>query len=128
MQRQLWEVVVFAAGFRVITLEIMDHATTKVREFGSAHRLDAHNSKDAKEPTWNLERLVLRSVEKTSDTSVKARLLVLHTASKKEVSPLLGRCGDTEFLAKYGIERHWMDWEDRLGRKIHTTLSLWVPI
>lgn len=127
-QWQLSDDLVFLDGLCVVALNISDRATTKVREFGSAYRLDSHNSKDLKESEWNLERLVLRSVGKTSDLSEKARLLVLHTASKKEVAPLLGRCGDAEFLAKYGIERRWIDWEDHFGRKIHTSLSLWVPI
>src|SRR5438132_5936 len=39
-------------------LQVLDYATTKVRHYGSAYRLDEHHSKEASEPDWELERLV----------------------------------------------------------------------
>ena len=48
----------FTSGGETVSLQILDYATTKVRQYGSAFRLDKRHVKQPREPAWDLNTLV----------------------------------------------------------------------
>jgi hypothetical protein len=48
----------FTSGAETVSLRVLDYATTKVRHFGSAFRLDKRHVKQPRARAWDLETLV----------------------------------------------------------------------
>jgi hypothetical protein len=116
-----WENLSIATGSAHISLRILDYATTKVRHFGSAFRVDRNPGKASKEPAWDLMTLLPKL------RGSHALLLVAHTATVKEIETVLGKTTDPAFLERYALDHHAREWDDRYGRGFRTALHLWVP-
>jgi hypothetical protein len=135
-QNPLWNTVTFVAENDgaiqtsiVVSLTIDDFATTKVRKFGASHRIDPRNRKESLERP-NIGRLVRKAVQLKDRFPVKcmnALFFLLHTATEAEAAQIFGRYGEALFLARYGIERHSLRWNDELGRDFVTTATIWSP-
>ncbi len=106
-----------------VALQVLDYATTKVRQYGSAYRLDTHHGKLPTPPDWDLESLVPKLPDGTPGT--RGILLVAHFASGKELPDLLGRSTSPEFLSRHGVAHFSRGWEDRHGRGFLTAVLLW---
>src|SRR6266487_5887449 len=52
------DAISFTSGVERVSLQVLDYATTKVRHFGSAFRLDKRHVKQPREPAWDLDTLV----------------------------------------------------------------------
>lgn len=131
-QNQNYDSVVFCdpSNAVVVSLTMEDLATTKVRKFGSSYRVDLKHRKES-ECQVDVRRLVRRSVRHSMSDgihSVGALLLIAHTTDENELTSLLGDYGESDFLKRYGMQRHTLEWKDRFGRGFLTTLNLWVPI
>jgi hypothetical protein len=114
-----------ASGEERVTLQILDFATTKVRQFGDVYRLDEHDKKPATEPDWDLESLVPKVRQRGK--SIHSLLLVAHYSTSKEISGILGRSVDPQFLGRYRIAHSKREWSDRFGRGFTTALHFWAP-
>jgi hypothetical protein len=109
-----------------IILHVLDHATTKVRQYGSAYRLDAHHPKAAKEPGWQLESLVPKLSTRGDTVYTRGLLLVAHFRTEKDLGSMLGRSTKPDFLGRYQIRHFARDWQDRYGRDFRTAIHLWI--
>lgn len=115
----------FASETERVSLQIFDYATTKVRHYGSAFRLDRRHVKQHTEPAWDLESLVPKlRVDRYGTPSI---LLIAHFVSRKEIESILGKTTDPVFLDRYALAHDSRKWEDRYGRGFRTTLHLWAP-
>jgi hypothetical protein len=119
------ETLSFGADGDYVSLRILDYATTKVRHFGSAFRVDRNPGKASKEPAWDLASLVPKL--RSDRFATHALLLVAHTAAVKEIEAVLGKCTDPVFVDRYTLEHHQREWDDRYGRGFRTALHLWAP-
>lgn len=119
------EVISFTAGSEEVSLQILDYATTKVRHFGSAFRLDKRPARQPREPRWDLETRVPKLRRGWYGTH--AILLIAHTVSVKEIECVLGKTIDPAFLDRYVLGHHTREWDDRYARGFRTALHLWVP-
>jgi hypothetical protein len=119
------DVLSFTAGSESVSLQILDYATTKVRHFGSAFRLDKHPGRQPREPRWDLESRVPKLRRGWYGTS--GILLIAHTVSARETEGLLGKTADPAFLDRYVLTHHIREWDDRYARGFRTALHLWVP-
>jgi hypothetical protein len=115
-----WENLSIVTDSAHISLRVLDYATTKVRHFGSAFRVDRNPGKASKEPAWDLESLAPKLHGRD------ALLLIAHTATAKEIEAVLGKTTDPAFLERYTLEHHTREWDDRYGRGFRTALHLWV--
>jgi hypothetical protein len=106
-----------------VALQVLDYATTKVRHYGSAYRLDTHHGKVPAPPDWDLESMVPKLPDGTPGT--RGILLVAHFASGKELPDLVGRSTSPDFLSRHGIAHFSRGWEDRHGRGFQTAVLLW---
>ena len=111
-----------------VVLQVLDYATTKVRHYGSAYRLDEHHSKEASEPDWELERLVPKLSTRKHNDSTRGILLLTHFRHEKELESLLGRSTDPDFLGRYQIAHFRREWQDRYGRDFRTATHLWTSL
>ncbi|RYD66741.1 MAG: hypothetical protein EOP84_31000 [Verrucomicrobiaceae bacterium] len=116
-----------------VELRVLDHASTKVRHFGSSFRLDVHNRKQPRGPDWDLERLVPKLASEgrcyfRSADSCHAILLLAHASTVRGIHTLLGRALEENFLQRYGVSLHQREWEDRYARGFHSGLYLWSGI
>ena len=114
-------------GERVV-LQVLDHATTKVRHYGSSYRVDEGHTKKPKEPDWELERLIPKLSTKQRLDSTCGILLVAHFRQEKEIKTLLGRSADQKFLRRYQISHFGREWRDRYGRDFCTAIPLWTSM
>jgi hypothetical protein len=109
-----------------IILRVLDWATTKVRHYGSAYRLDEHHGKPPRTPDWDLESLVPKLSSRGPGDYRHGILLVAHYASGKELQKVLGRGDSPDFLSRYKVAHFARGWEDRYGRGFRTAVRLWT--
>jgi hypothetical protein len=121
------QVVSFTTGGETVWLQILDYATTKVRHFGSAFRLDKHHTKQSSEPRWDLETLVPKLTRQSRLYETQSLLLIAHFVSDSDLKKVLGKTVDPAFLDRYGLACHVRMWDDRYARGFRTALHLWVP-
>jgi len=114
-------------GVGEVALRVLDYATTKVRHYGSAYRLDTHHAKETRAPDWELESL-LPKLRNLHPKDVHGVLLVAHFAASNEIAPVLGRSTDPVFLNRYRLAHLAREWEDRQGRVFQTAVHLWHRI
>ena len=119
------DTLTFTAGGEEVWLQVSAYATTKVRHFGSAFRLDKHPGRQPQEPRWDLESLVPKLRRDRYQT--RSLLLIAHTVNPREVEAVLGKTTDPAFLDRYVLTHLTREWDDRYGRGLHTGLHLWVP-
>jgi hypothetical protein len=119
------EVLGFSVGAERVSLDILNYATTKVRHYGSAFRLDKRHLKQPKEPGWDLESLVPKLGRSRGETD--AILLIAHYASMRELEGVLGKTVEHPFLDRYGLAHYARDRDDPYERGFRTSLQLWVP-
>jgi hypothetical protein len=111
-----------------VHLQILQHASTKVRHFGTGYQLDRHHGKKFVVPEWDLEQLVpglRKSLRESRWFDSMALLLIAHTKTPREMRETLRRSTESDFLKRYGIHLLKTEWQDRYGRGFHTTLCLW---
>jgi len=113
------------AGKQVV-LEVLDYATTKVRHYGSAYRLDEHHGKPPKQPLWDLEILVPKLSTRRHADRIRGILLIVHYRHEREISDVLGRTTGAGFLDRYELLHVARGWEDRYGRDFQTVVHLWT--
>ncbi len=109
-----------------ISLRVLDYATTKVRLFGSAYRLDDHQTKKSEQPNWDLESLIPKLPASSQGALSMGILLVIHYPLG-EIMSVLGRSTNPEFLSRYQVAHFDRLWEDRHKRGFQTALHLWTP-
>ena len=115
-----------------VELQVLDHASTKVRAFGSAHRLDTHHGKAETEPRWNLEKLVPKLGEaarwqgRNRFPFSQAILLVAHAPTWQGLRGMIGRTAEEGILSRYGVVLALREWADRYERGFHSGLYLWT--
>ena len=109
-----------------VVLEVLDYATTKVRHYGSAYRLDEYHTKPTTEPDWELESLVPKLSTKKRSNSTRGILLLTHFRHEKALNCLLGRSTDPDFLGRYQVAHFKREWQDRYGRDFRTAMHLWT--
>lgn len=109
-----------------VVLEVLDYATTKVRRYGSAYRVDDHHTKQAKGAAAEVESLVPKLFTKKRSNSTGGILVIAHFRDPKELQNILGRNTDTHFLSHYQISHFSREWEDRFKRDFRTALHLWT--
>jgi hypothetical protein len=117
----------FSTGAERVSLQILDYATTKIRHFGSAFRLDKRHTKQSTEPRWDLETLVPRLSKQSCSRETCALLLIGHYVTPREIEGVLGKTIQPAFLDRYSLEHHTRAWDDWYGRGFRTALHLWVP-
>jgi hypothetical protein len=115
----------FTSGIDEVSLQVLDYATTKVRHYGSAFRLDKRHVKQSREPAWDLLTLVARLGIDRYGT--QALLLIAHFVSTREIEGVLGKPTDPAFLDRYRLAHYLLEWDDRYGRGFRTAPHLWVP-
>lgn len=115
----------FTVDGEEVSLQILDYATTKVRHFGSAFRLDKHPGRQPREPRWELETLVPKL--RRDRYATHAILLIAHYVSTREIEGVLGKTANPMFLDRYQLAHHLREWDDRYARGFRTALHLWVP-
>ena len=107
-----------------VVLKVLDHATTKVRHYGSAYRLDEHYRKQASEVEWDLESVLPKI---STRDRIDGILLFFHYHRRKELQHLFGQSADPDFLSRYRLAIFSREWEDRYGRGFKTAIHLWAP-
>jgi hypothetical protein len=111
-----------------VSLTVLDHATTKVRRFGSAYRLDAHDGKPPLAPPWRLDSLVPKLGKGIGSWGYRrqALLVVMHAETEREIHTFAGRVAEPAFLDRYGVAMTRDLWSDRYDRGFFTGVYLWV--
>ncbi len=115
-----------------VRLQALDHASTKVRRFGSSHRLDTHHHKTKTEPEWDLEKLVPkldgpdRYGHRRDSTVTRAILLLAHAPTDRQLRALTGRATEEDFLRKYAVTLVSHEWKDRYERDFFSGIYLWA--
>jgi hypothetical protein len=115
----------FTAGSEAVSLQVLDYATTKIRHYGSAFRLDKRHVKESREPAWDLETLVPKLARDRFATH--SILLIAHYVSRREIEDVLGKSTDPAFLKRYILAHYSREWDDRYARGFRTALHLWIP-
>lgn len=118
------DLLTFTAGREAVSLQVLDYATTKVRHYGSAFRIDKRHGKPSREPSWDLESLVPKL--RRDRWGTYALLLIAHYTLAREIESVLGKSVDPAFLDRYALAHEGREWEDRYGRGFRTALHLWV--
>jgi hypothetical protein len=121
------DVLSFTVGVERISLQILDYATTKVRHYGSAFRVDKRHIKQPREPVWDLETLVPKLSKLSRGYNTCGILVIAHYVSTREIESVPGKTADPTFLDRYVLAHHTREWDDRYARGFHTALHLWVP-
>jgi hypothetical protein len=119
------ETLSFTSGGEPVSLQILDYATTKVRHYGSAFRLDKRHTKHPREPAWDLDTRVPKLCSDRYATH--AILLIAHYISTTEIEGVLGKTTDPVFLDRYAVAHYSREWDDRYARGFRTALHLWAP-
>lgn len=114
--------VSFTLGSKTyINLQIIDYASTKVRQFGSKYLMDHSSSKKESGLKLDLESIL----PKLRKDKPSALLLVAHFRSASESPILLGKATDVSFMNKCSIAEASAFWSDVHGRNFSTELHLW---
>jgi hypothetical protein len=99
----------FTSGGETVSLQILDYATTKVRHYGSAFRLDKHHTKHPREPAWDLDTLAPKLCSDRYATH--GILLIAHYISTREIESVLGKTTDPVFLDRYILAHYSREWD-----------------
>lgn len=114
-----------------VVMEVLTHASTKVRHFGNTYLLDKVHGKKVEEGPDLLETAVPK-LAKTANRfrhEITAGLLfVAHVPSAARLELLLGKTSGDGFLDRYGLRLDRLTWEDINGRDFHTGLFLWSSL
>lgn len=111
-----------------VVMEVLTHASTKVRHFGNTYLIDKVHGKKVEEGPEMLEGAVpklAKAANRVGNKTTASLLFVAHVPSPARFQRLLGKTGDDAFLNRYGLQLHRMTWEDIHGRDFHTGLFLW---
>ncbi|WAC21340.1 hypothetical protein OVA24_08070 [Luteolibacter sp. SL250] len=108
-------------------LEILTHASTKVRHYGDSYVLDrAHGKKSAIHP--DLESIVpkLAAGRGYSAKRMNALLFITHAPTERQLKAGLGRAITPEFMDRYQVSLVFDIWEDIYRRGFHSGIFLWT--
>jgi hypothetical protein len=112
-------------------MEVLTHASTKVRHFGNTYLLDKVHGKKVEEGPEMLETAVpklAKAANRFRGEITASLLFVAHLPSPARFERLLGKTSDDAFLNRYGLQLHRLTWKDIHGRDFHTGLFLWSSL
>lgn len=120
-------------GTGAVSIKILNLASTKVRCFGSAYRLDKATPQREFDPDWDISRELThlwksKSRYGFSPRKTRSVLLISHAAKIQNVHEFLGDVRSVSFLQRYHLELHERDWSDHYDRGFESGIFLWTEI
>ena len=118
---------------QIVSVNILNLASTKVRRFGSTYLLDKSTKKREFEPDWDIIK-ELTHLSKTSrlafrsDLRSRALLLIAHAPRLEAVHEFLAEVRIATFLDRYELAFCEREWLDQYGRGFSTGLYLWNTV